>query len=247
MTYTTLTTASHDRVRTITLSRPEALNAITPAMLEELRDAVTHAAQDAEVGAVVITGEGRAFSAGVDLKALGQRSLSGGKVGDILDLPGRAATEAIVACPKPVIAKVNGACFTGALEIALACDLIAVAEDAKLGDTHAKWGLRPTWGMSARLPALVGLARARELSLTARTFTGAEAHAMGLACLAAPRDGLDGAVADLCRQLLGNSPAALAAYKVLYGTPELEAALSREASTEFPITDTDERLSAFRK
>lgn len=247
MTYEHLTSSVAERICTITLNRPEVLNAITPTMLQELGQAVSRAAEADEVAVVVVTGAGRAFSAGVDLKALGQRSLSGGLVGDILDIPGRAATRAITDCPKPVIAKVNGACFTGALEIALACDLIVVAEEAKLGDTHAKWGLRPTWGMSARLPALVGLARARELSLTARTFLGREAHAMGLACTMAPRQDLDAAVGQLCEQLMANSAQSQAAYKVLYSTPELEAALTREADTQFPITDTDERLADFRK
>lgn len=247
MTYEHLTYAALGRVCTITLNRPEALNAITPKMLAELGHAVSQAAEADGVGAVVLTGAGRAFSAGVDLKALGDRSLEGGLVGDILDIPARAATRAIADCPKPVIAKVNGACFTGALELALACDLMVVAEDAKLGDTHAKWGLRPTWGMSARLPALVGLARARELSLTARTFLGREAYAMGMACAMAPRGELDAAVDSLCEQLLRNSAQSLAAYKVLYGTPELEAALTREANTGFSITDTDERLAGFRK
>ena len=236
-----------EKVRTIALNRPAALNAITPTMLGELEGALQSAATDSDVGVIVLTGVGRAFSAGVDLKALGERSLKGGKVGDVLDVPARAVTEAIVQAPQPVIAKVNGACFTGGLELALSCDLMVTAEEAKLGDTHAKWGLRPTWGMSARLVAAVGPARARELSLTARTFSGREAFEYGMAASCAPRAELDRVVDELCARILGNSPGSLMAYKRLYDTPLLRQGLAREASFEFDIEDTEERLSQFRR
>ena len=154
-------------------------------------------AADDAVRVVVLTGEGRAFSSGVDLKALGGRSLEGGSVGDLLDLPARRAIELLTTMPKVVVAKVNGFCFTGALELALACDLVVTADEAKFGDTHAKFGLRPTWGMSQRLIRLVGVARARELSYTARTFTGVEAAEWGLAVRSVPRDELDAAVDEL--------------------------------------------------
>ena len=147
------------------------------------------------------------------------------------------------------LARVNGACFTGGLELALACDLVVVADEAKLGDTHAKFGLRPTWGLSQRLPRLVGLMAARELSLTARTFTGAEARAMGLAARSAPADGLDAAVAELVAAILANSDDSLRAYKDLYRrTLELPLAegLRYEANTNYPIGDTASRLAGFR-
>lgn len=234
---------------TVTLHRPEALNAITPRMLDELNDAFDRLASHEELVAVVLTGEGRAFSAGVDLKALGDRTLEQGKVGDVLDLPARALIERITGLPAIVIAKVNGACFTGALELALACDVVLVAEEAQLGDTHAKFGLRPTWGMSQRLPWLVGPARARWLSYTARTFTGADAAAWGLAAQAVPRDQLDEAVDDLVRTVTTNSPGSLRAYKDLYRAAEsgaLPLGLAYEADTDYPVADTAERLSGFR-
>ena len=168
-------------VATLTLSRPEALNALTPAMLDELDIELRHVGRDPQVRVVVLTGAGRAFSAGVDLKALGGRSLAGGSVGDVLDVPARRSIEVLTTMPKVVVAKLNGFCFTGALELALACDLVVAADEARFRDTHAKFGLRPTWGMSQRLIRLVGVARARELSYTARTFTGVEAAEWGLA------------------------------------------------------------------
>lgn len=238
-----------DRVATITFHRPDALNALTPEMLVRLGDLLERAAADDAVGVVVLTGAGRAFSAGVDLKALAGREIVDGAVGDVLDVPARRAIGLLTTTPKVVVAKVNGFCFTGALELALACDLILVAEEATLGDTHAKFGLRPTWGMSQRLIRLVGAARARELSYTARTFTGAEAAAWGLAAHAVPRARLDASVDDLCATLLANSPGSLAAYKDLYRVAldeGLAAGLAYEASTQYRIPDTAERVADFR-
>lgn len=236
-------------VATVTLSRPEALNSITPRMLDELLSAFTDLGADPAVTVVVLTGEGRAFSAGVDLKALGDRALGGGKVGDLLDVPARRLTELMTTLDAVVIAKVNGHCFTGALELALACDIIVAADEATFGDTHAKWGLRPTWGMSQRLPHAVGPARARELSLTARTFTGAEAAAWGLAARSFPRAALDDGTAALVAAVAANSIGSLLAYKDLYRVADHAAmaeGLAYEAATQYPIDDTEARIAGFR-
>ncbi|HLY81715.1 MAG TPA: enoyl-CoA hydratase/isomerase family protein [Acidimicrobiales bacterium] len=236
-------------VATITLSRPEALNAITHDMLVELAAALDDVSAREAVRVVVLTGEGRAFSAGVDLKALGQQRLEGGSVGDLLDVPARDVIRRLTTIPQVVIARVNGFCFTGALELVLACDLVVTASEAKLADTHAKWGLRPTWGMSQRLVRAVGVSRARELSYTARTFTGSEAAAWGLAVRAVPLAELDGAVAELAGAVAANSAGSIAAYKDLYrralDTVQIDG-LAYEAATPYPITDTEERLAGFR-
>lgn len=236
-------------VATVTLQRPDALNAFTPSMLETLADTFEQLGSDDSVRVIVLTGAGRAFSAGVDLKALGDVTLDGGAVGDLLDTPARRAIAAITTIPKVVIGKVNGFCFTGALEIALACDLMIVADEAKLGDTHAKFGLRPTWGMSQRLIRMVGIARARELSFTARTFSGVEAAAWGLATRAVPLDELDDAVDTLVGELLDNADGSLAAYKDLYRAAldgGLADGLTYEATTPYAIADTNERIAGFR-
>ena len=234
---------------TITLHRPDALNAITPTMLTSLGDELERLADDGEVTVLVLTGAGRAFCAGVDLKALGDRSLDGGSVGDLLDVPARRVTNLLATMPAITVAKVNGFCFTGALELVLACDLAVAANEAKFGDTHAKFGLRPTWGMSARLPRAVGMQAARELSYTARTFTGTEAKELGLAVRAVPLDELDREVDDLVASILANSRGSLLAYKELYRTGAeraLDDALAYEASTQFAIDDTADRLDGFR-
>jgi enoyl-CoA hydratase/carnithine racemase len=236
-------------VVTVTLDRPDALNALTPGMLDALGDRLDEIAGDATARVVVVTGAGRAFSAGVDLKALGQVSLEGGAVGDLLDVPARRVTALLATMPQITVAKVNGFCFTGALELALACDLMVVAEEAKLADTHAKFGLRPSWGMSQRLLRAVGPARARELSYTARTFTGVDAAAWGLAVRAVPLAELDGAVDELVTAIVASSGEALAAAKDLYRAGldhGLADGLGYEAATAYVITDTEARVGSFR-
>ncbi|MEO1061058.1 MAG: enoyl-CoA hydratase/isomerase family protein [Actinomycetota bacterium] len=237
-------------VATVTLHRPEALNAITPTMLGQLVATLEQIADDETVSVVVLTGTGRAFSAGVDLKALGSARPSDGEVGGDLNTPARRVAELLETMPQATIAKVNGFCFTGALELAIACDLVIVAEEAKLGDTHAKWGLRPTWGMSQRLPRLVGLQAAKALSFTARTFTGFEAFEMGLALRAVPLQLLDRSVDALAAEIAENSAGSIAAYKDLYRAStatSLAEGLAYEASTDYRIADTGDRLSSFKK
>lgn len=218
-------------------------------MMEELGHILERVAADNDVRVVVLTGEGRSFSSGVDLKALAGRSLEGGSVGDVLDAPARRALGVITKMPKIVLAKVNGFCFTGALEIVLACDLVLVADEARLGDTHAKFGLRPTWGMSQRLVRMVGVTRARELSYTARTFSGIEAAAWGIAMASVPSVELDAYVDALIESLLANSQGSLAALKDLYRQAldeGLEKGLRYEAEHSYVIDDTESRVAGFR-
>jgi enoyl-CoA hydratase/carnithine racemase len=150
--------------------------------------------------------------------------------------------------PQATIAKVNGFCFTGGVELMLACDIIIAADEAKFGDTHAKLGLRPTWGMTQRLPRRVGMMRAKELSFTARTFSGTEAAEMGLALVAVPLAQLDEYVDDLCRNISVNSKGSVAAYKDLYKAAEnqgLDAGLGYEKETGYEVADVRERMGAF--
>jgi enoyl-CoA hydratase len=236
-------------IATVTLSRPDVLNAITREMLVQLSETLDLISANEAVRVVVLTGEGRAFSAGVDLKALGGRELVNGSIGELLDGPAREAIKRLTTIPQVVIARLNGACFTGALELVLACDLVVAANEAKIGDTHAKWGLRPSWGMSQRLVRALGVTRARELSYTARTFSGADAAEWGLAIRAVPLVELDEAVTALANSVLANSPGSLVAYKDLYRRAldtVLVDGLAQEAVTRYSITDTESRIAGFR-
>jgi enoyl-CoA hydratase len=250
MMYENLIYEKKEGVVGITINRPSVMNALTPALLSEMKAAVSEAGKDSEVKVIVLTGAGRAFSAGVDLIALGDHKLERGKVGPILDDPARALIDTIQDVPKVVIAMVNGFCITGAMEIMLSCDLVVAAEEAKFGDTHARWGLRPTWGMSQRLPRRIGILKAKELSFTADMITGKEAQQLGLVNVAVPADKLEETVQELVKKISANSMASLAAYKYLYnqGAKEtLKKGLELEAKSEFDIKDTEERLAKFRK
>jgi enoyl-CoA hydratase len=250
MTYETILYQVNGGIGRIIFNRPQVMNALTPAMLKELKSAVLKAGKDGEVQVIVLTGAGRAFCAGVDLKAMGDHKLVNGKVGDFLDVPARELIDAIRSVPKVVINLVNGFCFTGALEILLACDIVIASEDAKIGDTHAKWGLRPTWGMSARLPRRVGYLKAKELSFTAEAITAKEAERIGLINMAVPGDKLEEALQSMAKKIMGNSAQSIAAYKQLYNANEslsLDKSLELEFGSEFEITDGLARLSAFIK
>jgi enoyl-CoA hydratase/carnithine racemase len=250
MAYETILYQTEGGIARITMNRPEAMNAITPTMLKELKAAMLEAGKAQETQVIALTGAGKAFCAGVDLKALGDCTLTGGRVGDILDIPARELIDAIRSVSKVVIALVNGFCFTGAMEIMLACDLVIASENAKIGDTHAKWGLRPTWGMSARLPRRVGFLKAKELSFTADAITAREAERIGLINLVCPVDKLEQALETMAKKIMGNSPQSIVAYKHLYNTNEemtLEESLDLEFGSEFTIADTDERLKGFKK
>ena len=159
-----LLTNINDQILTITLNRPDALNALRPEMLDGIRNLIEETENDQNISVIVIEGAGRAFSAGVDLKVLQGIDPIAGKIGDVFDKPAELAWSTIRKSRCPVIAKVHGACFTGALEMALHCDFIFTTVDTKFGDTHAKFGLRPTWGMSQTLSQAVGVRLAKEMS-----------------------------------------------------------------------------------
>lgn len=232
----------------VSLNRPEAMNAITLPLLDELARVLREVETYPSVRVVALTGLGRAFSAGVDLKVLIDRDLDGGRIGDDFDGVAAQINWLLQSMPVVTIAAVNGACFTGALEIALACDLMVTADEAVLGDTHAKWALRPTWGMTQRLGRAVGPARARLLSFTARTFTGIEAVEMGMSVQHVPVDQLRATVQVLGEEIATNSAEAIAAYKQLYSVADnslLDDGLHMERMLDFEVTGATQRLQGF--
>ena len=194
----------------LTLNRPQALNALSPALFVELRahvDAI--ATQTESIGCVILCGKGRSFSAGNDLKAIQSGEVAPGRHFQAETL------DAIERLPQPVIAAVQGHCYTGSLELALACDLLIAADSAKFADTHGKWGMSPTWGMSQRLPRRIGLLAAKEMMFSGRVINGAEAAAMGLANRCVPESDLLDAAIEMARGFLDNSWFTLRADKML--------------------------------
>ena len=194
----------------LSLNRPEALNALSPALFVALRAEVDRIAQEIEsVGCVILRGAGRSFSAGNDLKAIqaGQKPPSAHFQAETL--------EAIERLPQPVIAAVQGHCYTGSLELALACDLMITGESAKLADTHGKWGMAPTWGMSQRLPRRIGVVKAKEMMFSGRTISGQEAVELGIANQCVADDDLLSAAIEMAESFTRNSWHTLRADKAL--------------------------------
>lgn len=229
----------------LTLNRPESLNALSPALFIELRQHIDDIAQKTEeTGVVILCGKGRSFSAGNDLKAI--------QAGELAPSPYFQAEtlEAIEALPQPVIAAVQGHCYTGSLELVLACDLLLAAESAKFADTHGKWAMSPTWGMSQRLPRRIGLLKARELMFSGRIVSGAEAAELGLANRCVPDDQLMDAAIEMARGFLENSWFTLRSDKWLINEGQkrtLEDGLKFEREkSPGRGPDLEERLKAFK-
>ena len=167
-----------DRVGVITLNRPEAMNALSRALRAALHDAVVALANDPEVSVLVLTGAGRAFTAGLDLKELGSdpRGLGAANATGAAENPVLAIGE----CSKPVIGAINGVAITGGFEVALACDVLIASTNARFADTHARVGIMPGWGLSQRLSRTIGVYRAKELSLSGNFLDARTAYDWGL-------------------------------------------------------------------
>jgi enoyl-CoA hydratase/carnithine racemase len=199
MTSDAITCTFEDRLCRLTLNRPEKLNALNVAMFEEMA-AHLDRLDYASVGCLVLSGAGRSFCAGHDLDDLAS--------GDESGRPERienGLVERLATLPFPVVASVRGHCYTGGLELVLAADIIIAAETTRFADTHAKFDLVPIWGLTQRLPRRVGMAKAKEMMFSARTYSGIEAAAMGLANFAVPEAELDARVDAFCADILANS------------------------------------------
>lgn len=188
-------------VATLWLNRPEKLNALTKEVFEALNVHVDALARETKtIGLVILRGEGANFSAGYDMN-------------DVLDHVKAHAKphfhseviQKIANLPQPVISAVQGHCSTGALELALAADLIVASESARFSDVYARWGLTPVWGLSLRLPHRIGTAKASEMMFSCRSYTGTQAEAMHLANFCFPDDKFDAELAALSADILSNS------------------------------------------
>jgi enoyl-CoA hydratase len=203
-------------VATVWLNRPAARNALSAEIITSLPRRLRALDDRDDVAVIVLTGTDPAFSAGVDLKefqrvaAAGEQfpSLRGGR-----DCP-------VPELDTPIIAAVNGAAITGGFELALACDFIVASDRAVFADTHAHVGLMPGWGMSVRLAERVGVARAKELTITSRRVDAEEALRIGIANHVVPHDDLLGFVGQLAEQIIGKDPRAVTKLLDLYDTAD---------------------------
>jgi enoyl-CoA hydratase len=207
MSYESITTAQRDTVLWITINRPSKLNALNHATVAELDDAVSAAASDADVAALVITGAGdRAFVAGADISEL--NTLGPGAAKEFA-LRGQAVFSRIERLTKPVVAAVNGFALGGGCELAMACHLRIASSNAVFGQPEVKLGLIPGYGGTQRLPRLVGRGRALEILLSARNVTADEAGRIGLVNRVVEPVELTPAVDEMLRTILANGPLAV--------------------------------------
>ena len=236
-----------DGLCTLTLDRPDKLNALDTATFEELDVHLAALEGDqGSVGCVVLRGAGKAFCAGADLRAMSDTA----KQPPAPTFKPRIV-ERLAVLKQPVIAAVHGVCFTGGLELALACDFIAADTTARFADTHGKWGLVGAWGMSQRLPRRIGQAAAKRMMMTSCVVEATQARDVGLVDLLAPEGELDDVIKGFVSDLLANSWFTNFATKRLMRETDgmsLAEALAHE-HYRYPglAPDHQERVSSFQR
>ena len=207
MSYETLALDVTDRIATLTVNRPDKLNALSDTTMAELGRAIDVLRADDAVGGVILTGAGRAFVAGADIGQLASQDPQGAKR---RALTGQRVFRRFETSPKPVIATVNGFALGGGCELAMSCHLRIASEAAKFGQPEVKLGTVPGYGGTQRLPRLVGKGRALQLLLTGEMIDAAEAYRIGLVNRVVPADQLLDTAREMLRQMLANGPVALA-------------------------------------
>ena len=251
MAYEALLYDVSDHVATITLSRPERLNALSPQMREELHDAITTSNDNDHVRVIVITGAGRGFCSGGDVKAMNERNESG--AGTALEeamVPARdAAVLAMRDSRVPIIAAVNGAAAGAGMNIALACDIRIAADNAKFGQTFTRRGLHPDWGGTYFLPRLVGMAKACELIFTGKMIDAAEALRLGIVTEVTALEDLMPTVRALAAEIAAGPPIAIRlARRAMYRNADsnLREALEYETFAQNLCRETEDSKEGVR-
>src|ERR1700730_7979539 len=207
MTFKFLTLDVLDRIATLTVNRPDKLNALNDATIAELGHAINEIRVDDAIAGVILTGAGRAFVAGADISELSSQTPVLAKA---RARAGQDVFRRIETCPKPVIAAVNGFALGGGCELAMACHIRIASEAAKFGQPESKLGILPGYGGSQRLPRLVGKGRAIQLLITGETIDAAEAFRIGLVNRVVAADHLMNEARSMMKAILANGPLAVA-------------------------------------
>jgi len=208
MAYDTLIYSVADRIATITINRPDKLNALNERVIAELGEAINAARSDGSVGGVILTGAGRAFVAGADISELERHDSASAKA---LAQRGQEVFGRFESSPKPTIASVNGFALGGGCELAMACHIRIAADTAKFGQPEVKLGLIPGYGGTQRLARLAGRGRALQLLLTAEMIDAQEAYRIGVVNRVVPAAELATATMAMMHSILSNGPLAVAA------------------------------------
>jgi enoyl-CoA hydratase len=207
MPYDTISLTIADRIATITVNRPDKLNALNDRVIAELGNAIDAVRENAEVGGVIVTGSGRAFVAGADISELTDLGAVSAKA---LSQRGQDVFARYETSPKPTIAAVNGFAMGGGCELAMACHIRIASDAAKFGQPEVKLGLIPGYGGTQRLPRLIGKGRALQLLMTGETIDANEAYRIGLVNRVVPPADLLATAAAMLRAILANGPLAVA-------------------------------------
>jgi enoyl-CoA hydratase len=210
----TITVEQADGIATVTLNRPDKLNALNELLLVELRGAVLSLTQEKDVRVLILTGAGKAFAAGADITAMSDMAPPRAKT--FADA-GHAVADALESAPFPSIAAVNGFALGGGCELAMACDFIHASEKAKFGQPEVGLGVIPGFGGTQRLARRVGLGRARELCYTGDVIGAEEAHRIGLVNAVYPPEELMPAVREIAKKIASKGPLAIAQCKRVIG------------------------------
>jgi enoyl-CoA hydratase len=195
----------------VTLNRPEAMNALSRELRKDFVDAFTECKEDPNVRVVILTGSGKAFCAGFDLKELGSSEAD-----NTADEVNNAVADAMSDFGGPIIGDINGYCITGGFEMALACDVLIASENARFADTHARVGMLPGWGLSQKLPRLIGLSRAKEMSFTGAPIFADKAYEWGLVNHVLPSDQLLPKAIEIAENICACVPEVISRYQVLF-------------------------------
>jgi enoyl-CoA hydratase len=210
MSSSTIQLELRDAVALVTLDRPDAMNALSARLREELAAAFRTLESDPAIRVAILTGAGRAFCAGFDLK-----ELAAGTTGQTVDSAASDMEAAIADFSGPIIGAVNGHAITGGFELALACDILIASEQARFADTHARVGILPGWGLSQKLPRMIGVGRAKELSFTGNFIDARQALEWGLVNRVVPGEVLLPDCWALAEEMASCVPAVLRGYKRL--------------------------------
>ncbi|MBI3784148.1 MAG: enoyl-CoA hydratase [Deltaproteobacteria bacterium] len=200
-----------DRIATLTLNRPQAMNALSRELRRAIVEAFRKIKDDADIDVVILTGSGRAFCAGLDLKELG--SSTPGETESAV--AGADVVDALQRFDRPIIGAINGFAITGGFELALACDILIASSAAKFADTHARVGILPGWGLSQKLSRTIGIYRAKELSLTGNYLSAEQAESWGLVNRVVAPEELLPACSALAKDIQSCEPQVVSAYKRL--------------------------------
>jgi len=244
MIYENIILEKKDGIAKVILNRPHALNAITEGLLSDLVGALNDIEKDDSVQVVILTGAGKAFSAGRDVDGV----LEG------REFPGASRYRALEELSKPVIAAVNGACFTGSFELVLCADIIIASEKAVFADTHARFGIIPGGGQTQMLPRLIGSKKAKELLFTCDPLSAHEAERLGIVNKVVAPEKLDEAAREMADKILRNIPEAVRTMKRLINEgmkKDFETGLALEAQQHtgpiHPRGDGKNRMAALRQ